>query len=46
MRRLRCTHCGNTIMKSAFYDPYLCRDCEQEMRDGGALEKYAYLDSG
>ena len=31
-------------MKSAFRDPYLCRDCEK-LIDAEKREKYAYLDN-
>ena len=42
MKRLRCLRCGLVITKSAFYDPYLCRRCEKEMKPE---ERFAYLDS-
>ena len=29
--KLACVRCGALIIKGAFYDPYLCRQCEQEL---------------
>ncbi|MBI2654335.1 hypothetical protein HYX02_06025 [Candidatus Woesearchaeota archaeon] len=46
MRRHICMNCGTMIMKSAFSDPYMCRDCER-LLEGSAEreEKYTYLDN-
>lgn len=30
MKRKKCILCGNTILKSAQTDAYICRDCERE----------------
>ena len=32
-----CIACATPITKSARSDPYVCRDCEQEMREMDAL---------
>ena len=29
--KLVCLRCGTPIIKSALYDPYLCRQCEKEL---------------
>ena len=42
--RFVCTSCGNFIVKSAFSDPYMCRDCEKMIEGEGFEERYAYLD--
>ena len=36
--KLACLRCGALIIKGAFHDPYLCRQCEQEL---GAKERFA-----
>ena len=45
MNRFICTNCGTFIVKSAFSDPYLCRDCEKLLEGAGIEERYARLDN-
>ena len=45
MARYVCTNCGTFIVKSAFSDPYLCRDCEKLLAGVLREEKYTYLDN-
>ncbi|MBI3034409.1 hypothetical protein HYY72_04570 [Candidatus Woesearchaeota archaeon] len=40
--RLKCTRCGNLIVKSSFINPYLCRWCQLET---DFSDTYSYLDS-
>jgi len=35
-----CILCGNTIIKSAKSDPYVCRDCEKENAEGRYLNEW------
>lgn len=45
-RRHICINCGTLIMKSAFSDPYLCRNCEKTLEGGsGRDERFVYLDN-
>jgi len=30
--KLACLRCGTLIIQGAFHDPYLCRQCEVELR--------------
>jgi len=41
MKRRICVSCGSKIMKSAFHDPYLCRECEKEVKEE---QRFAFLD--
>ena len=43
--RFVCTSCGNFIVKSAFSDPYMCRDCEKLLEGAEDRERYTYLDN-
>lgn len=45
MARNYCTSCGTIILRSAFSDPYLCRECERLVEDSMAVERFAYLDN-
>ncbi|MBI4452440.1 hypothetical protein HY637_03360 [Candidatus Woesearchaeota archaeon] len=45
MTRFTCTNCGTFIVKSAFSDPYLCRDCEKLLEGENIEERYKYLDT-
>lgn len=45
MARNYCTSCGIVILRSAFSDPYLCRDCEKLIEDNMAFDRFNYLDS-
>ncbi len=39
-KRTICILCGNTIIKSARSDPYVCRDCEKENAEGRYLNDW------
>jgi len=36
--KLMCLRCSTPIIKSALHDPYLCRQCEKEVKP---LERFA-----
>jgi predicted RNA-binding Zn-ribbon protein involved in translation (DUF1610 family) len=43
MKYNACISCGNPITKSAFADPYVCRNCENA--HGVEQERYWWLDN-
>jgi len=43
MRRNQCVICGQAILKSGQYDPFLCRDCEKQS-ESMEVDRYWYLD--
>ena len=45
MARYICINCGTFIIKSAFSDPYLCRDCEKLLEGVDEKKRYTYLDN-
>ncbi len=44
MKRIKCLSCGSNIIKVAFTDAYICRDCESI--NGTEINRYTWIDSG